>query len=153
MSSSRLKDKDITLIVAELERWRDGQLGSKLTWSILEKNFGYTRQSLESHIRIKSAYQAAKITLRKGLTQTRQQYIDEVSLLKANLETMKSLVKDYEQKEREWQMRWQRIAYHVRAKGLNFVEIDRSINSIPSEKVVKKIIEIFDQPLPPNGRT
>lgn len=48
-------------------------------------------------------------------------------LLYAELETLRATVRDYEAREREWQMRWQRIAYHLRSKGISVSETDRPI--------------------------
>lgn len=42
----RMSDSDINMIVADLDRWAMGDLGSKLTWGLLEERFGFSRQSL-----------------------------------------------------------------------------------------------------------
>ena len=40
----RMSDSDINTIVADLDRWALGELGSKLTWAVLEERFGFSRQ-------------------------------------------------------------------------------------------------------------
>jgi uncharacterized protein YjbJ (UPF0337 family) len=64
---TRITASDITNIVAELDRWALGHLGSKLTWAILEGNFGFSRQSLQDKSEIKAAYDNAKDALSGGL--------------------------------------------------------------------------------------
>ena len=44
----RMSDSDINTIVADLDRWAMGELGSKLTWAVLEERFGFSRQSLQA---------------------------------------------------------------------------------------------------------
>lgn len=156
MSGKRLTEFDVTIIVRELERWRDGQLGSKLTWAILASTYGYSRQALQAHTRIKAAYNSAKSALRGGLVKSRAKYSEEFETLNARIVTLQSTVNEYERREKEWQKRWQRIAYHIRAKGLNVTEIDSdfstSIVSAPNQKETEKIIRPFDQPMMPTGR-
>lgn len=56
----RMSDSDINTIVADLDRWAMGELGSKLTWAVLEERFGFSRQSLQAKSEIKAAYDNAK---------------------------------------------------------------------------------------------
>lgn len=156
MSGKRLSSSDITMIVRELERWRDGQLGSKLTWAILESTYGYSRQALQAHVRIKLAYTAAKESLRGGLVKTREKQDEEVAELKAQVQELQSSVKDHLERERKWRERWQRIAYHLRNKGINVSEIDSDVPSgetPPSKKESECILIKFDRPMLPTGRT
>ena len=156
MSGKRLSATDVTMIVRELERWRDGQLGSKLTWAILESTYGYSRQALQAHPRIKLAYVAAKEALRGGLVKTRTEHSEELEELMANIQVLEASLDDYKKKENDWQKRWQRIAFHLRNKGLSVVEIDSSIpdgGSHPTKKEVELILLPFDKPMSPAGRT
>lgn len=156
MSGKRLSATDVTMIVRELERWRDGQLGSKLTWAILEATYGYSRQALQAHPRIKLAYAAAKEALRGGLVITRAAYSEELEELRAEVQRLQVSLDDYKGLEKEWQKRWQRIAYHLRNKGLNVAEIDSSIpdrGSRPTKKETELILLPFDKPMLPTGRT
>ncbi|BDR46202.1 hypothetical protein IPCEC42_45130 [Escherichia coli] len=47
----RMSDSDINTIVADLDRWALGELGSKLTWAVLEERFGFSRQSLQATVK------------------------------------------------------------------------------------------------------
>lgn len=156
MSGKRLSATDVTMIVRELERWRDGQLGSKLTWAILESTYGFSRQALQAHPRIKLAYVAAKDALRGGLVKTRAEHSEELEELIAKVQELQASLDDYEGREKEWQKRWQRIAYHLRHKGMNVAEIDSSIlsrGSLPTKKETESILLPFDKPMQPTGRT
>lgn len=42
----KLSERKAAGIIAELERWRDGELGTKLTWERIEAFSGFTRQAL-----------------------------------------------------------------------------------------------------------
>lgn len=155
MSGKRISELDVTVIVRELDRWRDGELGSKLTWEILEDCYGFSRQALQSHIRIKAAYQAAKTALRGGLVQTRQASDQQISVLKMEVSKLVAGLEVYKKREQEWQKRWQRIAYHLRCKGFNVSEIDTEISissPLPSQSEANKILKLFDQPMVPTGR-
>ena len=59
----RMSDSDINTIVADLDRWAMGELGSKLTWAVLVERFGFSRQSLQAKSEIKAAYDNAKRAL------------------------------------------------------------------------------------------
>ena len=61
-----MSDSDINTIVADLDRWALGELGSKLTWAVLEERFGFSRQSLQAKSEIKAAYDNAKRALSGG---------------------------------------------------------------------------------------
>ncbi|HBB9679218.1 TPA: protein kinase, partial [Escherichia coli] len=69
----RMSDSDINTIVADLDRWAMGELGSKLTWAVLEERFGFSRQSLQAKSEIKAAYDNAKRALSGGLVKTKEQ--------------------------------------------------------------------------------
>lgn len=156
MSGKRLSTADVTMIVRELERWRDGQLGAKLTWAILESTYGYSRQALQAHPRIKLAYSAAKEALRGGLVRSRAEYSEELAELRATAETLQASLDNYKVREKEWQKRWQRIAFHLRNKGLNVTEIESNIPgncSPPTGKETESILLPFDKPMLSTGRT
>ncbi len=155
MNNRRLSDGDIRQLVLELQRWADGELGSKLTWALLEQQTGFSRQALQAHLSIKSAYKAAKEALRGGLVKTRSEYSEEVSQMRAELIELKSQLKHYKDKEKEWQKRWQRMAYYIRMKGMSVLSVDRDVDNdeqLPSKKETAEILKLFDHPLPPTGR-
>ncbi len=156
MSGKRLSVTRVNALVHELERWREGQLGDKLSWAYLEKFSGFSRQALQANTRIKLAYIAAKKALRGGLVITRAEYSEELNELSARVQTLQTSLDDYIGREKEWQKRWQRIAYHLRCKGLNVVEIDSEIPAkatAPNKRETELILVQFDQPMLPTGRT
>lgn len=44
----RMSDSGINTVVTDLDRWALGELGSKLTWAVLEERFDISRQSLQA---------------------------------------------------------------------------------------------------------
>ncbi|MBK3842422.1 hypothetical protein G3A42_31195 [Paraburkholderia aspalathi] len=117
-------------IVAELERWRDGELGTKLTWERVEAFSGFTRQALSRHLEIQQAYLEAKRVLATPGRRSRSRIKgDEVQYLDQTIERLRARITQYEALEQQWLQRWQRIAFHCARKGLNIEELDRPLDS------------------------
>lgn len=151
----RMADSDIKSMVADLDKWALGQLGSKLTWGILEDRFGFSRQSLQAKSEIKAAYDNAKQSLAGGLVQTKEQTSKQNSELIMELERAYLELAEYKRKEMLWKQRWQRIAFHVRQKGIQVHAVDKVIpagGELPTEKEVTNILRPFDKDIPPTGR-
>lgn len=151
----RMARSDIASIVLDLDRWASGQLGSKLTWAILEERFGFSRQSLQVKPEIKAAYDVAKLALSGGLVKSRKDAEKDNEELKREIERLKLEIAEYVKRENLWKVRWQRIAYHIRVKGIQMLDIDKpehSIDGLPSEQEAAKIIKPFDKDIPASGR-
>lgn len=86
----RMSDSDINTIVVDLDRWALGELGSKLTWAVLEERFGFSRQSLQAKPEIKAAYDNAKQALSGGLVKTKAQATKEAEELQVEVDRSKS---------------------------------------------------------------
>ena len=152
---SRMSVNDVKSIVLDLDRWANGQLGSKLTWAILEERFGFSRQSLQAKPEIKAAYNLAKQALSGGLIKSREQAAKDNDELQRDIARLKLEINDYRKREGLWKIRWQRIAYHIRAKGVQMFEIDKPLQNESvtlTESDVAKIIKPFDKDIPPSGR-
>ena len=121
----RITDSDVKSIIGDLDRWAAGQLGSKLTWAILEERFEFSRQSLQAKAEIKAAYDYAKKSLAGGLVKSREQSTQENEELLHEVQRLELEVAEYKRREHLWRERWQRIAFHIRQKGLQVHEIDR----------------------------
>jgi len=151
----RMSETDIKSIIADLDRWALGHLGSKLTWSILEERFGFSRQALQAKSEIKAAYIIAKQALSGGLVKSKEQTGKENEELICEIERLKNEVEEFKRKEIKWKKRWQRIAFHIRQKGLQVAAIDRDIaggDDAPAERETKNILRPFDKGIPPSGR-
>lgn len=150
-----MSDTEIAAIVRDLDRWAAGQLGSKLTWAILEERFRFSRQSLQNKSEIKAAYDLAKLALSGGLVKSREQASKDSEELQRDISRMKLEVAEFLRKEALWRMRWQRIAYHIRAKGIQMVDIDKpagGLDGLPPEREVSEILRPFDKDIPSSGR-
>lgn len=153
--SSRMSESDIQAVIIELDRWALGQLGSKLTWASISKSSGFSRQSLQAKDEIKAAYDNAKAALRGGLVKTKEQATTENEELRCELNRLQIEIENYKRKELLWLQRWQRIAFHIRNKGLQVEDFDKKIpedGGKPTERDTAKILRPFDKDIPPSGR-
>lgn len=151
----RMSDSDIKAIIADLDRWALGQLGSKLTWAILVERFGFSRQSLQDKSKIKAAYDNAKQALSGGLVKTKEETSKENEELVCEINRLEKEIEEFKRKESLWKKRWQRIAFHIRQKGMQVQAIDRAISEgadSPTERETSNILRPFDKDIPPSGR-
>ncbi|MBJ8742352.1 protein kinase [Citrobacter sp. FDAARGOS_156] len=151
----RMSDSDINMIVSDLERWAMGEVGSKLTWAMLEKRFNFSRQSLQAKSEIKAAYDIAKRALSKGLVKTRGQAAKEAKELQVEIDRLKTELEAYKLKEERWLRRWQQIAFHIRQMGIQMINVDKTPQEgtmLPSHTVTAQILKPFDKEIPPSGR-
>lgn len=152
---SRMSESDIKTIVRDLDRWALGELGSKLTWAMLEDRFGFSRQSLQAKPEIKAAYDNAKTALSGGLIKTKEQATKEAEQLQVEVARLKAELEAYKRKEELWLRRWQQIAFHVRQKGIQMASVDKQPPEgaeLPSNTETAKILKMFDKEMPPSGR-
>ena len=153
--SRRISDADVVQMVRELDKWASGQLGSKLTWAILEKRFGFSRQSLQSKPLIKAAYDQAKSALSGGIVRTKEKVVEDNGRLSREVDRLKRALEAWELKDKQWKQRYQRIAFHLRQKGLHLYDLDREIHpgsQGPTERETGDVLRIFDKAIPPSGR-
>lgn len=151
----RMGATDINAIVKDLGRWATGELGSKLTWAVLEDRFCFSRQSMQAKPDIKAAYDMAKDALSGGLVKDRRQASEENHELLKEVERLKREIAEYKRREGLWKQRWQRIAYHIRAKGIQVHDVDKPTqdsDALPTEREVSNILRPFDKEIPPSGR-
>lgn len=150
-----MSPEDVDSIVKDLDRWATGLLGSKLTWAALEDRFGFSRQSLQSKAEIKAAYLHAKTYLSGGLIKSREQANSENEAIIRDIQRLKMEISEYQKREHLWKQRWQRIAYHIRQKGIQMYEIDKPTSNDSktlSEREVASLLTAFDKEIPPTGR-
>ncbi|MGF6296069.1 hypothetical protein [Paraburkholderia youngii] len=130
-ANSKISERKAAGIVAELDRWRDGELGTKLTWQRIEAFSGFTRQALSRHETIRHAYQQAKRALatpgRRSRSRSRS---DELTYLDQTIKNLRMQIRHYEALEQQWLQRWQRIAYHCSRKGMSIGELDQPLDDL-----------------------
>ncbi|WP_186111844.1 hypothetical protein [Burkholderia gladioli] len=128
-ANSKISVAKLASIVAELERWRDKELGVKLTWERIEAFSGFTRQALSRHPKIASAYQEAKLSLSMPDRRSRSRSQgDERAYFDETLASLRAEVRRYEALEQGWLQRWQRIAFHCSRRGLSIDELDQPLD-------------------------
>lgn len=151
----RMSESDINTIISDLDRWALGELGSKLTWAVLEERFGFSRQSLQAKSEIKAAYDNAKRGLAGGLVKTKEQVFKEAQELQVEVDRLQIELESYKRKEEQWLRRWQQIAFHVRQKGIQMASVDKTAPEgaeLPSNTETAQILRPFDKEIPPSGR-
>lgn len=123
-----------------------------LSWKLLENTFGFTRQAMQAKSSIKSAFQHAK-TIKKsnGAAPRRLSSLSSEQLIK-KVEELEHEVALLKSRETEWKARWQRIAYHIRQKGMQVAEIDSPAPDgakLPDVKRTEEVIRYLDDEIPP----
>lgn len=141
-------------IVEELSRWARGELGSALAWEHLVTQYGFSRQTLNQKSSIKAAYKLAKEALQGGLVRTREEADSEIDVLTKEVARLRLEIEEYRNRERQWKLRWQRIAFNIRKAGVQMFQVDRPVQKgrLPSATESVKVIQLFDGEVPPSGR-
>lgn len=151
----RMDPCDVQAIVRELDRWALGELGSGLRWKTLEDKFGFTRQALNARLEIKVAFDAAKASLAGGLAAKQKSAAKNADELVIRVEQLERELQVYKDREAKWLLRWQQIAYNVRARfGAQMSLIDTPCNpknGLPNLRAVDNILKPLDTPIPPVG--
>ena len=151
----RMTEVDEQRIIRELNKWASGHFGSKLTWAILEERFKFSRQAMQAKSQIKSAYIVAKQSLSKGHLVSKEAIEESNEKLKLEIEILRNQVEMYKEKEKRWKRRWQQIAYHVRQKGIQMSDIDKSVQieaDLPSHTETERTLKELDKEIPFSGR-
>ncbi|WP_212626427.1 protein kinase [Pseudomonas sp. PP3] len=153
--AKRMDSADIKAIIKELDRWALGDLGSGLRWKILEDQFGFTRQALNARLEIKVAFDAAKASLAGGLAAKQKNAARDSGQLALKVEQLERELQAYKDREAKWLLRWQQIAYNIRARfGAQMSSIDMpggSLEGLPSLRTAESILRHLDSPIPPVG--
>lgn len=123
-SVPKMSSEDVSYAVKELNAWRDHQRGRKLSWSLLEKSVGFSRQALCTKPDIAAAFDEAKKALSIGArprpAKSDDFLTDRIKRLEAELDRYRGL-------EADWLERWVRITYHARGKGLSMLDLDKPL--------------------------
>lgn len=148
----RMSDSDQQAIIKYVSDLAESK-GEVLSWKLLEKKFGFTRQAMQAKPRVKFAFQNAKEAIRnEGKVSRRIGALSHEELIK-KVEVLEGYVKLLEEREAKWKQRWQRIAYNLRKKGLQVVEVDSSPErgaELPNHQEADKILRLYDdEDIPP----
>ena len=69
------------------------------------------------------------------------------------MQRLKLEVVEYKRRENLWRERWQRIAFHIRQKGMQIHDIDQHVEeNTLSERETNTILRPFDKEIPSSGR-
>jgi len=120
-------------ILQYLAEWKTGRYGKKLTWAILSKAFGYSRQALGGNAAIKAAYDDAKNTLKDAGSEidALKDIAKENKRLTKELDKANKLIHQYEQKYIRWQI-------NAQAKGISVEVLNRPVPPSIKEELRKR---------------
>lgn len=104
-------------ILKYLAEWKTGRYGRKLTWEILSKAFGFSRQALNGNLAIKAAYNDAKAALKDAVTEidTLDEVLKELDVLRKQVVKLTKLNNEYEQRYLRWQFNAEKEGISVTA--------------------------------------
>ncbi|WP_069638367.1 hypothetical protein [Burkholderia sp. PAMC 26561] len=126
-ANRKMTEDDVLRIKGELKRWEMKELGTKLTWDILERFSGFTRPALSAHPEIVDALKLARLALqsdRAAATRASLSRADEI--VRENARLAKELAK-YKRGEDVWHEKWICIAYNAQARGISIEELTQNI--------------------------
>jgi len=107
-------------IINFLAEWETGRYGKKLTWSVLEKAFGYSRQALSGN------------SLKKNDNSSSDFLKTENEELKKKLNKANELIHQYEQKYMRWQI-------NAQLQGLSIMTLNKEIQPSMKEELRKRM--------------
>jgi hypothetical protein len=123
-------------ILKYLKEWESGRYGKKLTWGVLNKAFGFSRQALSGNANVKSGFDDAKAKLKDATTEI--DVLTEISKenrkLKKELADANKLIHEYEQKYIRWQV-------NATAKGISVEALNKVVDPSIKEELRKRTQE------------
>lgn len=117
MKKRRMTDLDMQMIIEEIDAWGRFERGRKLSWSVLEKIFPFTRQTMFSKEPILVAYKSAKEALSTGKASSLLQKTSIEDELK--VQRLKKRIKELETQIESFQELWVRYEYNAMRNGID----------------------------------
>lgn len=126
--ASRMTEKDILFILYELDSWKNGERSNKLTWDVLERLSGYSRQSLWAKPEIKIRYQEVKDSIRNGIKKpTSNQYRQT---LEQRIKSLEDQIVKFKEQENKWLELWARYEYNAQVIGVCSNEFSKPLPKV-----------------------
>jgi hypothetical protein len=123
-------------ILKYLKEWETGRYGKKLTWDILKKAFGFSRQALSGNTNVKKGFDDAKTKLKEANTE-----IDALTdISKDNRQLKKDLSKAHE-KIHEYEQKYIRWQVNAMAKGVSVDALNKPVDPSIKEELRKRTLE------------
>jgi hypothetical protein len=123
-------EEDILKYLAE---WKTGRYGKKLTWPILAKAFGFSRQALNGNVVIKACFNDVKQTLKGADSEIEilKDISKENEQLKKQVKELEILIDGYQQKYLRWQ-------YNAEARGITVEQLNIPVPPTIKEELRKR---------------
>lgn len=125
---ARMKPEDVQSILYELDAWERGERGNKLTWHILERLSGFSRQSLWAKSEIKNRLESVKETLRAGVDKNDSNQYRRT--LEQRIEALEQEINRLKQQQNNWLELWARYEYNARVTGIDTTRLEQPLPSL-----------------------
>ena len=123
-----MKPADVQFILYELDAWEQGERGKKLTWEILERIAGFSRQALWAKEEVKKRYEAVKESLRKDIN--RRDSNQYRRILKQRIEALEKEKIKLKRQQNNWLELWAKYEYNSHVIGIDAVRLEQPLPSI-----------------------
>ncbi|MDF2690822.1 MAG: protein kinase [Gammaproteobacteria bacterium] len=125
---ARMAPADIQFILYELDAWEQGERGKKLTWEILERIAGFSRQSMWAKAEIKARFEAVKEALRKGINKDDSNQYRKT--LEQRIEALEKENAELKQQQNRWLELWARYEYNARVLGYDLSRLEKVLPAL-----------------------
>jgi len=125
---SRMKTEDIQSILYELDAWEQGERGNKLTWDIIERLSGFSRQSLWAKAEIKNRFEAVKEALRNGIDKNNSNQYRRT--LEQRIEHLEKEITQLKQQQNHWLELWARYEYNAKVIGIDTARLEQALPTL-----------------------
>ena len=120
-------------ILKYLDEWKTGRFGKKLTWAIIGKSFGYSRQALSGNLAIKQEYDEVKKILKDGKSD-----IEELSKIENKNRKLKKELADAMLKIEKYEQKYLRWQKNAMKKGVSVEALNAPIDPSIKEELRKR---------------
>jgi hypothetical protein len=125
---TRMKPEDVQSILYDLDAWEQGERGKKLTWDILERLSGFSRQSLWAKSEIKNRFDSVKESLRNGIDKTDSNQYRRT--LEQRIEALENEINQLKQQQHHWLELWARYEYNTRVIGIDTAKLEQPLPTL-----------------------
>jgi type I restriction-modification system DNA methylase subunit len=125
---TRMKPEDVQSILYELDAWEQGERGKKLTWDILERLSGFSRQSLWARSEIKNRFESVKETLRQGIDKNDSNQYRRT--LEQRIDSLEKEINQLKQQQNHWLELWARYEYNAKVIGIDTSRLEQPLPSL-----------------------
>ncbi|MBA4784382.1 MAG: hypothetical protein H2046_01275 [Rhizobiales bacterium] len=139
MAKGRLTSEDIEQIVGLLTSWR-----GKLTWELLLKRVEallrrkFSRQGLNKHDNLRTAFQQAKKRLRTSEPKPSKP-LPEIELLQRTIDSLQAELAVIKAERGRYEEKFVTWLYNARSRGVSELDLNRRLPEVDRGRSIKKV--------------